>query len=114
MSEKNRPPSEPIERVAGGRFAPGNRGGPGRPRGGMSLVQAAQRMVNPEDLVNFALKRINEPAYDEKAKVWACEWLAKIGYKLPAQTVEHTVVEPDADADVSKMSDAELDELIGD
>lgn len=96
-----------------GKFAPGVSGNPrGRPRTGHALAEAIQRMVVPADMVNFALKRVTDPAFAEKDRQWAVEWLSRQGFKLPAQVLEVSQVDVDAAFDVSKLSDTELDAMI--
>lgn len=91
----------------------GQSGNPkGRPRTGMALATTIQRMVNPEEMVTLVLERVRGAGYAEKDKQWALDWLAKQGFKLPAQVVEVAQVELDAETDVEQMSTAELESLV--
>lgn len=95
------------------RWKAGQSGNPkGRPRTGTGLAQAIQRMVVVEDMVNFCLDRIKGSGYSEKDKQWAMDWLARQGFKLPAQVVEVAQVELDEALEVEKMSTAELEALV--
>lgn len=49
--------NEPLERVEHGYFAPGNRGGPGRPRGkGEALRRAAEDAITPDHVAAIIRK----------------------------------------------------------
>lgn len=84
--------TEAIEKDAHGRFAAGNRGGPGRPKRVHELryLSVMHRLVTPETWARITEKAI-ELALDGDAK--AREWLAR--YCLPEKCDPFAEIESD-------------------
>jgi hypothetical protein len=72
----------PMERLPDGRFAPGNPGGPGRPRGAVSATAAALDRVAVEvhrELMQVVLEQARAGNLEATKMLWARIWPVRRG-----------------------------------
>ena len=99
-----------IARTARGRFAPGNRGGPGRPRRGQSLAEHVRARFPVERLVQLA-EDLAEHGEPDTVRMQALEFLATRGHGKPVDRHEIAAVGQHDDDDDGDLDHLSLDEL---
>ena len=69
-----------MHRESDGRFARGNRGGPGRPRGFRGVSQKIMRLTHDGDaLIAYAWAVLNDPSAPSRDRWTAHQWLSDRG-----------------------------------
>lgn len=104
-----------MQREANGRFALGNRGGPGRPRGFRGISEKIMQVTCDGDaLIAFAWGVLIDPTAPSRDRWLAHQWLSDRG--LGKVAPHHEVNNPDFDGDddsrpLMNLSDHALDQI---